>query len=447
MYNSDYNRPPEEREPIETEHFHVWDAESPKPPRKKSGAARFVALGLCCALVGGLVGGGGVLAASHLSGGKTTIYQGTSPNSIVSLAHVDGQTVLSPEQIYAANLGATVGVNGNVDTNVFGYTVKNAVSGSGFVIGSNGSSSYILTNYHVIDGVSDIKVFFSDGKSYDATLVGGEKENDIAVLKIDVGNLQTVTLGDSDQLNVGEDVYAIGNPLGELTYTLTDGIVSALDRLITTSSTNANSQTESVTLNVLQTNCAINPGNSGGPLFDQYGSVVGIVSAKYTQSTSGVSAEGLGFALPINDVKEIIADLIEHGYVTGKPYMGVQVDSVSSEAQRYGIPAGAAVSYVADGSCAQKAGLQVNDVITAIDDTAIDSPSALTAALSTGYKAGDTATLTVIRSQQEVKLTITFDEKNAETEANIQQQTQQSQQQQGQSGYSQWPFGGSWPFG
>ena len=112
MYNSDYNRPPEEREPIETEHFHVWDAESPKPPRKKSGAARFVALGLCCALVGGLVGGGGVLAASHLSGGKTTIYQGTSPNSIVSLAHVDGQTVLSPAQIYAANLGATVGVNG-----------------------------------------------------------------------------------------------------------------------------------------------------------------------------------------------------------------------------------------------------------------------------------------------------------------------------------------------
>ena len=211
MYNSDYNRPPEEREPIETEHFHVWDAESPKPPRKKSGAARFVALGLCCALVGGLVGGGGVLAASHLSGGKTTIYQGTSPNSIVSLAHVDGQTVLSPEQIYAANLGATVGVNGNVDTNVFGYTVKNAVSGSGFVIGSNGSSSYILTNYHVIDGVSDIKVFFSDGKSYDATLVGGEKENDIAVLKIDVGILMKDVPQEAQQYGVpaGSEVLAV----------------------------------------------------------------------------------------------------------------------------------------------------------------------------------------------------------------------------------------------
>ena len=314
---------------------------------------------------------------------------------------------------------------------------------------------YIVTNYHVIEDAAkdssvSVEVSFANGDKYTAKLVGGEQDNDVAVLKIDATGLTPVTLGDSDKLVVGEQVYAIGNPLGELTYSLTDGIISALDRLITTSSTNANNQTESVTLNVLQTNCAINPGNSGGPLFDQYGSVVGIVSAKYTQSTSGVSAEGLGFALPINDVKEIIADLIEHGYVTGKPYMGVQVDSVASEAQRYGIPAGAAVSYVADGSCAQKAGLQVNDVITAIDDTTIDSPSALTAALSTGYKAGDTATLTVIRNQQEVKLTITFDEKNAQTEANNQLQQSgntQSQQQQGQSGYSQWPFGGSWPFG
>ena len=151
----------------------------------------------------------------------------------------------------------------------------------------------------------------------------------------------------------------------------------------------------------------------------------------------------MGFAIPINDVKDILSDLIEHGYVTGKPYMGVQVNTVSSEAQRYGIPAGAAVEYVAEGSCAQKAGLQTGDIITAIDDTAIDSPSALTAALSSNYKAGDTATLTVIRSQQEMKLTITFDEKNAETEANnqIQQDTQQQQQQSQNGYYYQWPFG------
>ena len=221
-------------------------------------------------------------------------------------------------------------------------------------------------------------------------------------------------------------------------------IVSALDRLITTSSTDSNGQTVSTTLNVLQTNCAINPGNSGGPLFDSYGNVVGIVSAKYTQSSSGVSAEGLGFALPINDVKEILSDLIEHGYVTGKPYLGIQVRDVSSEAQGYGVSAGAAVAFVAEGSCAQEAGLQVNDIIIAINDTAIDSTSALTAALSTNYKAGDTVTLTVIRDQQEVQLTVTLDEKNAETEAaNQSQQTQQNQQ--GSSGnqnyYYQFPFG------
>ena len=281
----------------------------------------------------------------------------------------------------------------------------------------------------------DIQVTFASGDKYTAKLVGGEKDNDVAVLKIEAAGLTPVTLGDSDKLVVGESVYTIGNPLGELTYSLTDGIISALDRLISTG--------DNVTLNMLQTNCDINPGNSGGPLFDSYGSVIGITTAKYTQSSSGVSAEGLGFAIPINDVKDILSDLIEHGYVTGKPYMGVQVNTVSSEAQRYGIPAGAAVEYVAEGSCAQKAGLQTGDIITAIDDTAIDSPSALTAALSSNYKAGDTATLTVIRSQQEMKLTITFDEKNAETEANnqIQQDTQQQQQQSQNGYYYQWPFG------
>ena len=161
---------------------------------------------------------------------------------------------------------------------------------------------------------------------------------------------------------------AIGNPLGELTYSLTDGLISALDRLITTGSGN-----DSTTMNMLQTNCAINPGNSGGPLFDSYGNVVGIVTAKYTQSSSGVSAEGLGFALPINDVKGIITDLIENGYVTGKPYMGVQVTSVPDYAQHYGVSAGAYVESVAEGSCAQKAGLKADDIIIAIDDTAIDS--------------------------------------------------------------------------
>ena len=381
MYYNDYNRSPEEREPIETNSFHVSD---PEPPRKRKRLGLKIAAGcLVCALVGGALGGGGaLLATGQLAGEKTVVYEGTRPTAAVSLANVDGKTVLSGEEIYAANLESVVGVNGdNVTTNIWGQTVRNPVSGSGFVIGSNGSSSYILTNYHVIDGVSDIKVFFSDGKSYDATLVGGEKENDIAVLKIDVGNLQTVTLGDSDQLNVGEDVYAIGNPLGELTFTFTGGYVSAKDRSVTMS--------DGTVMNMLQTDTAINSGNSGGPLFNEYGQVIGIVSAKLSSSSnSEASVEGLGFAIPINDVKDMVTSIIEHGYVTGKPNVGILMKDVPQEAQQYGVPAGSEVLAVLDGSGAGKAGLQAGDIITAVNGTAVSGSEALKAAVQ-NCKAGD----------------------------------------------------------
>ena len=229
---------------------------------------------LVCALVGGALGGGGaLLATGQLGGEKTVVYEGTRPTAAVSLANVDGKTVLSGEEIYAANLESVVGVNGDVTTNIWGQTVRNPVSGSGFVISADG---YILTNYHVIDGVSDIKVTFSNGTSYDAILVGGEEENDIAVLKIDATGLRPVVLGNSDALQVGEPVYAIGNPLGELTFTFTGGYVSAKDRSITMS--------DGTIMNMIQTDAAINSGNSGGPLFDQYGQAIGIVSAKYSGS-------------------------------------------------------------------------------------------------------------------------------------------------------------------
>ena len=418
-----------------------------RPPKnKKGGAAKIIALVLACTIAGGGAGVGGAYLYSRMAGpqNSTTIYEEVRPQ-VQTVVNTNGGKPMTPEQLYAANLPSCVGITVNTTVNIFGQTTTSAASGSGFVLSRDG---YIATNYHVIESAAKdpsvtIQVSFADGTKYDAKLIGGEKDNDIAVIKIEADNLTPVTLGDSSKLVVGEAVYAIGNPLGELTYSLTDGIVSALDRLITTNSTDESGRQESTTLNVLQTNCAINPGNSGGPLFDSYGNVVGVVSAKYTQSSNGVNAEGLGFALPINDVKGILSDIIEHGYVTGKPYMGVQVMNVSSEAQRYGITAGAAVSYVAEGSCAQKAGLQVNDIITAIDDTAIDSSPALTAALATGYKAGDTATLTVIRNQQELKLTITFDEKNAQTEANnqLQQNNQQQPSQDNSYGYGyQWPF-------
>ena len=439
MYNSDYNRIPEDREPIETEQFHVYEAEPPKQ-KKRKGAARFVALGLCCALIGGLAGGGGVLAYNHFAGGSTTIYQGSAPSVAVNLAQVDGHTVLTPEEIYAANLGAVVGVNGSVTTNVFGYTVKNAVSGSGFVISSNATSSYIVTNYHVINNVQDIKVFFANGDSYDATLVGGEEDNDIAVLRIEVGNLQTVTLGDSDALNVGENVYAIGNPLGELTFTFTGGYVSAKDRSVTMS--------DGTVMNMLQTDTAINSGNSGGPLFNEYGQVIGIVSAKLSSSSSSeASVEGLGFAIPINDVRDMITSIIENGYVTGKPSMGILLDDVPQAAQQYGVPAGAEVLAILDGSGADNGGLQVGDIITAVNGTEVSGSSDLQSAVSE-FSAGDTVTLSIYRNGETTTVDVTLDEENTERNQamdELQQEysasQQQSQQKQLLGGYFLWPLG------
>ena len=440
MYYSDYNRPPEDREPvIETNQYHVYEAQPQQ--KKKRGAAKIVAIALCCALLGGAAGAGGALAYGHFAGGTSTIYQSKTPTTAVSLANVDGHTVLTPEEIYAANLGAAVGVNGDVTTNAWGYTVRNAVSGSGFVISSNATTSYILTNYHVINDVSDITVFFADGTSYDATLVGGEQENDIAVLRVEEGNLQTVTLGDSDALNVGENVYAIGNPLGELTFTFTGGYVSAKDRSVTMS--------DGTVMNMLQTDTAINSGNSGGPLFNEYGEVIGIVSAKLSSSSSSeATVEGLGFAIPINDVKDMVISIMEHGYVTGKPNVGVLLDNVSQEAQRYGVPAGAEIMAVLDGSGADKGGLQEGDIVTAVDGTEVDSVSALQDAVD-GYKAGDSLTFTVYRDGASTDVTVTLDEDNQTRQEAMDQlqqdyyEAQQSQQQQSQQGGGNffWPFG------
>ena len=441
MYYSDYNRPPEDREPIiETDQFHVHDEEPPKP-KKKGGFGKIIAVGLCCAIIGGAVGGGGVWAASRL-GNTATIYEGSRP-SAVSLANVDGKTVLSAEEVYASNLESVVGVNGNVTTNVWGQTVKNAVSGSGFVISSNDTSSYILTNYHVIDGVTDITVFFSDGKSYDATLVGGEEENDIAVLKIEQGGLRPVVLGDSDAINVGENVYAIGNPLGELTFTFTGGYVSSKDRAVTMS--------DGTVINMVQTDTAINSGNSGGPLFDKYGQVVGIVSAKLSSSASSseASVEGLGFAIPINDVKDMVTSIMENGYVTGKPNVGVLINAVDESVQRYGVPAGVEIMAILDGSCAQKAGLQEGDIITAVGDTQVTSETQLQSAVKE-YKAGDTVAFTIYRDGNTSTVNVTLDEDNQErqdamdqlSEEYTQQQQSQSQSQQGGNYYYNFPFGG-----
>lgn len=441
MYDSNYNFRPEE--PTENVTYRVSE---PEPPKKKRGWAKFVALGLCCALAGGLVGGGGVLAATGaLNRSHTTLYESQHTPVNVDTASMTSDRVLTAAQIYAANVNSCVGITTElVTTNYWGFTSRGAAAGSGFVISSDG---YIVTNYHVIKGATAIKVAFPDGTSYDAALVGGEESNDVAVLKIDATGLTPVKLGDSDNLVVGESVYTIGNPLGELTWSLADGLVSALNRSVTTS--------EGQIMNMLQTNTAINSGNSGGPLFNAYGEVIGIVSAKLSNngssSSSAASIEGLGFAIPLNDVRSMIEDIIAHGYVTGRPNAGIIVTDVSSDAQRYGIPAGADVSAVLEGSCADQAGLKAGDIITAVDDTAVTGMDTLKAALSS-HRAGDQVEFTLYRDGETMTLTLTLDESNAQRQEDlnalkkeVEQQLQQNQQNQ--QGQNNWPFNGYWPFG
>lgn len=443
MYYSNFNpeNRPEEQQPQQTFEATSYRIEDDVRPSKKKKRVwpKVTALCLACALLGGGAAAG-IMALTGGVKGTTTVYQGDRTPTVVSVSNVTTKEPLTAAQIYATYVKATVGITTEINTNVYGQVVQTAASGSGFVISQDG---YIVTNYHVIEDASKITVTFVDGKSYDATLVGGDEENDIAVLKVDATGLDTVVIGSSDNLVVGDQVYAIGNPLGELTFSLTGGYVSALDRNVTMS--------DGRRMNYIQTDTAINSGNSGGPLFDQYGQVVGIVSAKLSNNgdSTEASVEGVGFAIPIDNVWNMITDIMEYGYVTGKPYMGIINTSVSGEAQRYGTPAGAYVLGVVEDSCAAKAGLQEGDIITKIDDTDITSSDDLQNALA-DYQAGDTATLTVSRSGQVQTLTITFDERTDERVAASQElQDQIEQEQQQYSNQQQYGNGGGifWPFG
>jgi len=436
MYYNDYNRMRDE-EPIVTDDFRVdGEYHIAKPAKKKHRGLKLTAFALACALVGGA---GGLAAARFLPVGSTVIYEGTHAPVAVTMANISTDQPMSGAQVYAANLNSCVGITTElVTTNFWGQKVKGAAAGSGFVISQDG---YILTNYHVIDGASSIRVAFADGTNYAATLVGGEEPNDIAVLKIEAQGLTPVKLGDSDNLVVGEQVCAIGNPLGELTFTYTSGSVSAKDRSITMESGEI--------MNMLQTDTAINSGNSGGPLFNMYGEVIGITTAKYSSSSSSSSAsvEGIGFAIPINDVKDMVQSIISHGYVTGKPNVGILMNDVSSEATaRYGIPSGAYIEAVLDGSCAEKAGIQAGDIITAVNDSAVTTSKQLSSAVK-NYRAGDTVTFTLYRDGELQNVSVTLDENDKDREAAMNKLQEDYQQVQEQQSQSQQQSGWSWPFG
>ncbi len=405
-------------------------AEAPK--KKKGGWAKVLALILCCAIVGGLAGVGGatlIQRNSKVTGlseeaapavveqqpeptatpapqetaadeNAVSIQTGKRDSSVISASDVDTGKLMTAAEVYATNVASTVGITAEgITTNYWGYSTTSAASGSGFIISEDG---YVITNYHVIEGCRSVTVSTYDGGSYKAAIVGGDENNDVAVLKIEGENGFTpVVLGDSANMNVGDTVIAIGNPLGELTFSLTQGVISALNRDITLSGGNSKS--------LIQTDCAINSGNSGGALFNLYGEVIGITNAKYSSSgmSSSASIDNIGFAIPINSVRNIIEGIIENGYIS-KPYIGVSVITVSDDASKIA-RAGAFVKSVTEGAPADEAGLRENDIIYAVDGANISTSGELVD-IVTAKKPGDVITLSVYRDREEIEIKVVIGE-------------------------------------
>lgn len=355
-----------------------------------------------------------------------------TPASPTTVPSASGE--LSAADVYESCVASTVGITGNVNVNYWGYKSTSPVSGSGFIVSKDG---FVVTNYHVIEDVKDIKVTTYSGEEYEAQVAGYDESSDFAILKIDAKDLKPVVIGDSDKLRVGDSVLAIGNPLGELTFSLTSGIVSALGREISLSN--------NYTMALIQTDCAINSGNSGGALFNMKGEVVGITNAKYSSSGTGASIDNIGFAIPINDVTALIESVVEKGGIT-KPYIGISVSSLTDGYNSYG----ASVVSVTEGSPAEEAGLKVGDVITAIDGKPVSGSDELVSAVKT-KNVGDEVVLNVLRDGKTTEVTVVVGEQTqtaesiAEAEAAAEAEEGASGQNQNQ--FQQNPYGGFYGYG
>lgn len=395
------------------EYTNAPEATAPeKAPRKSSGAAKSIVTVLLCVLLGG---GAGFLGGYYAKGGSRTIIlqQTQTPTPKSTEQTVFDGTVFTQSQagsddpftiaeIAAKVQSAVVEVTTETvttDSRLKQYVSKGA--GSGVIFRQDG---YIVTNNHVIDSAGKITVTLHDGASYEASVIGTDEQTDLAVLKIDAENLDIAQFGDSSSLIVGQTAVAVGNPLGTLGGTVTNGIISALDREITI---------DSETMTLLQTNAAVNPGNSGGGLFDAHGALIGIVNAK----SSGENLEGLGFAIPVNTVKTVITDLVQTGYVRGRVDTGLTLiditDSVTAMQYRvsyYGVY----VYSVDNDSPAYESGIRSGDCILTLDGTEIAS-SAEFNRLIRGHSVGDSITLTVLRSRQSRSFTFTLTERTGKT--------------------------------
>ena len=387
----------------------------PEPPKKKKhhvngGKVARSAVALVLAAVMGFAGG---YVGSQMNGSKVVIQQVERPASSDSSTDSTGNSIsaTSGTGLSTAQVAEMVSPSVVVITTEqvvysqwswYGQSQVESGAGSGVIISSDG---YILTCAHVVSGASNITVSIGD-KDYPATLVGEDTTSDIAVVKVDATGLTPATVGNSDSLKVGESVMAVGNPLGELGGTVTSGIVSALNRSVSIQGSSSVN-----TMSLIQMDASVSPGNSGGGLFNMNGELVGIVNAKSSDS----DAEGLGFAIPVNDAVKVAQELLENGYVTGRPYLGISYYAVTDAqtAAQLGVNAyGVYIVEVVKGGPAEKAGLQAGDRIVSVDGTEIASKDDL-GTLMQKHAAGDTLSITIARDGQMQTVNVTLGEKTA----------------------------------
>ena len=371
---------------------------APKPPRKgRRTLLRVLAcVGVAALGFGGGIGGAVLASRTGLTGNQVVVQQVQRDTSDATNANSTDGTSMSLQQISSVVSPSVVAITteqmSGSQTWFGGYYVQSG-AGSGVIISQDG---YILTCAHVVDGATSVKVQLQNGETYDATIVGSDATSDIAVLKIEAAGLTPAVIGDSDALAVGETVVAVGNPLGTLSNTVTDGIISALNREVTV---------EDNDMTLLQTNASISPGNSGGGLFNANGELIGIVNAKSSYS----EAEGIGFAIPIDSAMEIAQQLIENGAVI-RPALGVKILDVmdANTASQLGVSAtGVYVVEVTAGGGAEAAGVQAGDRIIAVDDTAVSSSNSVKSYLA-DKQVGDTVNLQVEREGKVLTLTVTL---------------------------------------
>ena len=399
--------------------------EKPRRKKKKFNGGKLVRSAVALVLAAAMGFAGGFVGAKYGGGSKVVIQQVERPASSDSSTDSTGNSIsaTSGTGLSTAQVAELVSPSVVVITTEqvvysqwswYGQSQVESGAGSGVIISSDG---YILTCDHVVAGASNITVTIGD-VDYTATVVGEDSTSDVAVLKIDANGLTPAVVGDSDTLTVGDNVLAVGNPLGELGGTVTSGIVSALNRSVSIQSSGSVN-----TMSLVQMDASVSPGNSGGGLFNMNGELVGVVNAKSSDS----DAEGLGFAIPINDAMKVAQDLLENGYVTGRPYMGITYLAVTDAqtAQQLGVNAyGIYVADVVKGGPADKAGLKVGDRIVSIDGTEVAQKTDLGTIIQQ-HSAGDTLSITVARGGQMQTVSLTLGEKNNSTTAAAAQQQEQ----------------------